>query len=329
MHVANTARHGHDLPMDQNAATVFLFGATGTIGRACHTALIAAGYHVIAPVRRPCDLQGSVVTAFDAASLGALMGAHRGAYVMSCLASRTGAAVDAAAIDRDLHLTILRASLSGQITRFVQLSAICVQKPRLPFQHAKLAFENTLRSSPVTWTIVRPTAYFKSLSGQLARVQNGKPFLVFGNGRLTACKPISNDDLAGFMVKCLTDPACANCVLPVGGRGPAITPLDQARMIFDATGMPPKIKHIPISVMTTLIRVLSGLGRIIPALRPKADLARIGHYYATQSMLVWDADAQRYDADATPEYGSQTLADHYRHLVATKTCDDRGDHAVF
>ena len=44
------------------------------------------------------------------------------------------------------------------------------------------------------------------LSGQVARVQRGKPFLVFGDGRLTACKPISDDDLAAYLVDCLAGP---------------------------------------------------------------------------------------------------------------------------
>ena len=57
-----------------------------------------------------------------------------------------------------------------------------MQKPLLGFQQAKLAFEAELQASALTWSIVRPTAFFKSLSGQIARVQAGKPFLLFGNG---------------------------------------------------------------------------------------------------------------------------------------------------
>ena len=70
-----------------------------------------------------------------------------------------------------------------------------MQKPLLEFQRAKLAFEDKLKASGLTWSIVRPTAFFKSLSGQIARVRAGKPFLLFGDGTLTACKPISDDDL--------------------------------------------------------------------------------------------------------------------------------------
>ena len=34
------------------------------------------------------------------------------------------------------------------------------------------------------------------------------------------------------------------------------------------------------------------------------EFARTGRYYATESMLVWDEAAGRYDPDATPEFGN-------------------------
>jgi divinyl chlorophyllide a 8-vinyl-reductase len=46
-------------------------------------------------------------------------------------------------------------------------------------------------------------------------------------------------------------------------------------------------------------------------------------------MLVWDEAAGRYDADATPEFGTERLFDHYRRLATEDLPDDRGAHAVF
>jgi divinyl chlorophyllide a 8-vinyl-reductase len=86
-------------------------------------------------------------------------------------------------------------------------------------------------ASPLRWSIVRPTAFFKSLSGQIARVQAGKPFLLFGDGALTACKPISDRDLGDYIAGCLSDPDRWNRILPIGGPGPA---LDPARAGADA-----------------------------------------------------------------------------------------------
>jgi divinyl chlorophyllide a 8-vinyl-reductase len=93
--------------------------------------------------------------------------------LVSCLASRTGAPGDAWAIDHDAQVSVLSAAKAAGVSHVVLLSAICVQKPLLAFQHAKLAFERVLIGSGVAYTIVRPTAFFKSLSGQVDRVKQG------------------------------------------------------------------------------------------------------------------------------------------------------------
>ncbi|MEO7361567.1 MAG: epimerase, partial [Gemmatimonadaceae bacterium] len=74
---------------------------------------------------------------------------------------------------------------------------------------------------------------------------------------------------------------------------------------------------------------LTTLGRVVQKLEEKAQLARIGRYYATESMLVWDAESDRYDADATPSTGVDTLADYYAKMLSGTVTDDRGEHAVF
>jgi divinyl chlorophyllide a 8-vinyl-reductase len=63
--------------------------------------------------------------------------------LLSCLASRTGTPKDAWAIDHRAHVLALEAAKAAGVTQVVLLSAICVQKPLLAFQHAKLAFEKT------------------------------------------------------------------------------------------------------------------------------------------------------------------------------------------
>lgn len=319
--------------MSNHPIRVLLLGATGTIGRATAAALVAAGHEVAAVVRPgsvvPEGCAGLEADVTKPGALAAAIGSARFDAVISCLASRTGAPKDAWAIDQRANSLSLAAALAADIPRFVLLSAICVQRPLLEFQRAKLAFEAELQAAGVAWSIVRPTAFFKSLSGQVARVKAGKPFLVFGDGRLTACKPISDADLGRYLVACLTDPALENRILPIGGPGPAITPLDQAQMLERLTGQPVRLKRVPVALMDGIIAVLSGLGRLSPRLADKAHLARIGRYYATQSMLVWNPATGQYDADATPEFGADRLADHYAALLDCTARDDRGAHAVF
>ena len=82
-------------------------------------------------------------------------------------------------------------------------------------------------------------------------------------------------------------------------------------------------------MLATVVWGLSAQGRVVPALTDKAELARIGRYYATESMLVLDPVTGRYDAAATPSTGTDTLFDFYARLVAGTATIDRGDHTVF
>jgi divinyl chlorophyllide a 8-vinyl-reductase len=67
----------------------------------------------------------------------------------------------------------------------------------------------------------------------------------------------------------------------------------------------------------------------VPPLAEKSELARIGRYYATESMLVLDPRTGLYDAEATPSTGSETLFDFYRSVLAGGASPERGDHAIF
>jgi divinyl chlorophyllide a 8-vinyl-reductase len=323
-----------------------VLGATGTIGRASVGALLRRGHEVVCLVRPRAGVGGAlgpadcarlfagaavrVVDPTDAASLARDgFAGERFDAVVSCMASRTGAPKDAWAIDHGAHLTVLDAARQAGVGHFVLLSAICVQKPLLAFQQAKLAFEAALIQSGLRHSIVRPTAFFKSLSGQIERVRRGRPFLVFGDGTLTACKPISDEDLADYIAGCLEDAGRWDRILPIGGPGEAITPRQQGEALFALLGRPPRIQSAPVALLDVVAGGLGALGRIAPALAEKAELARIGRYYATESMLVLDPRTGRYDAAATPSTGTRTLFDFYRAVLAGADAPERGDHAVF
>ena len=325
---------------------VCVLGATGTIGRATVAALVRRGHDVVCFVRARSGAGGSLTPAdiarmFDGATVRVVdptdpvslsrdgfAGEHFDA-VVSCMASRTGAPNDAWAIDHRAHVNVLDAARQAGIAHFVQLSAICVQKPLLTFQRAKLAFEAALVESGLRYSIVRPTAFFKSLSGQIERVRRGRPFLVFGDGTLTACKPISDTDLADYLAGCLENEGRWNRILPIGGPGEAITPRQQGEALFSLLGRTPKFKRVPVALLDAIIGGLGMLGRIAPTMADKAELARIGRYYATESMLVLDPQTGTYDAAATPSTGTETLFDFYRSVLAGAEAPERGDHAVF
>ena len=325
---------------------IFMLGATGTIGRATVRALVRRGHEVVCFVRPRAGvggaldaagtrqlLDGAALRLGDVTDVGSLVrdglrGEHFDVLV-SCLASRTGAPKDAWAIDHQAHVQALAAARGAGVSQVVLLSAICVQKPLLAFQQAKLAFEKVLVESGLTYSIVRATAFFKSLSGQVERVRRGKPFLLFGDGTLTACKPISDDDLGEYLAGCLDDISLHNRILPIGGPGAAITPRQQGEHLFALLGRPPRFRQVPVGLLDAIVGVLGTLGHLVPVLAEKAELARIGRYYATESMLVLDPQTGRYDAAATPGTGTETLFDFYAGLVNGQRAPERGDHAVF
>jgi divinyl chlorophyllide a 8-vinyl-reductase len=315
---------------------ILLLGATGTIGRAMLPVLLTRGYQIVAFARPgaslgtlpDCEVRYGDVT--DPVSI--IDDGFRGDQfdcIISCLASRNGAKDDAWRIDYQAHVDLLASAKAAGVRHFIMLSAICLQKPKLAFQHAKLAFEQKLIESGLTYSIVRPTAYFKSLSGQVDRVRKGKPFLLFGDGNLTACKPISDYDLACYIADCIPDKAMHNRILPVGGPTGPITPRQQGELLFLLMGKTARFRSVPVILIDAMVRCLTLAGYVIPAAAKKAELARIGRYYATESMLFWNNETGAYDAHATPSTGTQTLAEHYRGLVDSDASIDLGEHAVF
>ncbi|WP_294535748.1 NAD(P)H-binding protein [uncultured Rhodoblastus sp.] len=331
-------------PADAAPRTVLrvcLVGATGTIGRATLRALVRRGHDVVCFSRPPKgggafaregdgEAEVRIVDFSDPASLrGDGFRGERFDAVVSCMASRTGAPKDAWAVDHQAHLNLLAAAREAGVGHFVLLSAICVQKPLLAFQYAKLAFEAALIDSGLKYSIVRPTAFFKSLSGQIERVRRGKPFLVFGDGELTSCKPIGDDDLATYLAECLEDERRWNRILPIGGPGEAITPREQGAFLFALLDRPPKFRSAPVGLLDGIIGALGLVAPLSPRLAEKAELARIGRYYATESMLWLNPETGRYDAAATPSTGVETLFDFYTAVIEGRSAPERGDHAVF
>ncbi|MFM7376631.1 MAG: NAD(P)H-binding protein [Erythrobacter sp.] len=296
--------------MTETASTprrIALAGASGTIGAAVLKRLTAEGHDVTVVPRTALA---------DAAALAALCAAARPQVVISCIASRSGAPNDAEAVDYAANARLLEAARGAGAEHFILLSAICVQKPLLAFQHAKLRFEAELAASGVGYTIIRPTAFFKSLSGQAGRVKAGKAFLIFGDGDLTRCKPISDEDLARFIAGCIGNHQAVGKVLPIGGPGPAISLREAGELLFAAAGREPRFRSVSPAMFTFAGKLLSLGAPFSGWFAEKAEYARIAHYYATESMLVLDPASGEYSADLTSEFGSETLADHYRRLIA-------------
>jgi divinyl chlorophyllide a 8-vinyl-reductase len=177
--------------------TILVAGATGYIGKFVVQECVRQGYKTLALTRNAdAKFDGATTVVADVTNPEEL--AEKGFKgqgvdaVISCLASRSGTKSDSFAIDYQATSNCLAAGRANGMQHFVMLSAFCVRKPLLQFQLAKLKFEEELiaaskaASAPTSYSIVRPTAFFKSVSGQLEVVKGGFPFVVFGDG--TMCK---------------------------------------------------------------------------------------------------------------------------------------------
>ena len=303
---------------DLSNTKVLLLGYTGYIGKTLAQVLLEKKIQVICPVRNKKPLKKIENIVFvDMSKIESFLKTSKvkPTTVISCIASRKGGILDSWNVEYTLNKFFLNLCKKVGINRFILLSAICVQKPTLEFQKAKLAFEGLLKNSTLEYEIIRPTAFFKSLSGQIDRVKKGKSFLVFGNGELTTCKPISARDLSEFIISFVLRKNAENKIHLIGGPGPPISPRNQAELLFKLSKNEKKITHISPKFFLAIIYVLKPLSKISKKIKDFREFLKIAYYYATESMLFWDEKNHVYSSNKTPEFGKETLEDYYKKIL--------------
>ena len=297
---------------------VLLLGYTGYIGTTLAKVLSEKKIQVVCPVRHKKPLKKIENIVFvDMSQIEIFLETSKAkpTTVISCIASRKGGITDSWDVEYSLNKFFLNLCKRVGINRFILLSALCVQKPTLEFQKAKLAFENLLKNSTLEYEIIRPTAFFKSLSGQIDRVKEGKSFLVFGNGELTTCKPISARDLSEFIVRFVIRKKAENKIHLIGGPGPPISPKNQAELLFKLSKNKKKITYISPKLFLVIIYFLMPLSKISKKIQDFREFLKIAYYYATESMLIWDEKNHIYSSDKTPEFGKETIEDYYKKIL--------------
>ena len=144
-------------------------------------------------------------------------------------------------------------------------------------------------------------------------MKGGRPYVIFGDGTQVRCKPISEEDLAGFISDCLWDDKKRNQTLPIGGPGPALCFREIGEEIHRNLGREPKFLFIPFSIFDIIQAPLDFLTSLLPEqLADAAEYCRIGRYYAEQSMLVLNKETDTYAPELTPSYGKTSLPEFLR-----------------
>mmetsp|Transcript_21034 Transcript_21034/g.25868 ORF Transcript_21034/g.25868 Transcript_21034/m.25868 type:complete len:407 (-) Transcript_21034:69-1289(-) len=317
---------------DNSSKTNVIAGATGYIGKSTVRESVRQGYNTIALVRDAskvntpegkalygqffdgatvvecdvCDVEGLTKTLAEISKENNGIGG-----IISCLASRSGIKKDAYAIDYQATLNCLEAGRDASVKarHFVLLSAFCVKNPWLQFQQAKLKFEEALTAqNDMTYSIVRPTAFFKSVSGQLEVIQSGAPFVMFGDGEVTRCNPISEADLATYLIDSISDKSRENKIINLGGPDEPLTMKKQGEMLYKAVGKEPNFFYAPLWLFDAIIDSLQWVSDTFKSekFENAAELGRIGKYYAVEDMLTTDPEEK---------FGTMTLMEHYTKIA--------------
>jgi divinyl chlorophyllide a 8-vinyl-reductase len=285
--------------------SVLIFGATGYIGNAVVAESVRQGYETLAVTRsmnRDCDFYGAEVALADVtdpASVAKVFD-RKIDIVISCLACHSGMPKDFDEIDYKATLSILNAALESGTKQFILLSAICVRKPDLPLQLAKLKMEDALIRSGIDYTIVRPTAYFWVFEAQNKLIKKGGPGFVIGGGEQAVHNPIAKEDLAEFLVGSIDNSERLNRVHVIGGPETpdnVITYKESLLMAFESLGKEPKIVNVPSWLYMAVIRATRFIGHFIRKVGVFSEFLHITYYYLHDDMRA-------------PGYGTRTLKQH-------------------
>lgn len=285
--------------------TVLIVGATGYIGRAVVAEAVRHGHDVIAVTRSMQNdrwFEGAEVVLADVSDPVSMEAAfsRKVDVVISCLATRSGLPKDFDDIDYKATLNVLNVAQKHGTGKFILLSAICVRKPELPLQLAKLKMEDALMRSGIDYTIVRPTAYFWVFDSQTRMIAKGKPAYVVGGGEQSRHNPISREDLAEFMVGSIGNSERSNRIFVIGGPevpGNIVTYRDALSMVFASLGREPKIVSIPTWLFVALLRITAFVGLFSRRVGKFSGFLNVVHYYLVNDMRA-------------PGYGSMTLQQH-------------------
>ncbi len=296
---------------DKNSAkTVLIVGATGYIGSAVVAESVRQGHDVIAVTRsqqNDSQFDGAEVVLADVtdpASIAKVFD-RKIDVVISCLACRSGLAQDFDAIDYKATLNILNAALENGTGKFILLSAICVRKPDLPLQLAKLKMEDELMRAGIDYTIVRPTAYFWVFEAQTRMIENGKPGFLIGTGDQASHNPIAKQDLAEYMVGSIDNSERINRLFIIGGPETAeniVTYKDSLLIVFESISKEPKLISIPCWLFRAFIQLTRFIGLFSRKIGVFSEFLKITYYYTNNDMRA-------------PGYGSITIRQHLMDTV--------------
>ena len=235
---------------------ILIVGGGGVLGREIASQLLSLGAPVRLLAREPAkvrDLQegGARVVLGDLIDPASLARACEGVEgVVAAAHSLLGRGrYRSEAVDDAGNRALIDAARAAGVARFVFIS-IHGAAPDHPvdFWQTKHRVEEYLKTSGLTYTILRPTAFMEWHAHEF----NGKSILESGKttllGKGTKRRNfVSTRDVARFAVLALADPGLADRTVDVGGPED-FTNNEVAALYGEAAGVDPRVRHVPPAV---------------------------------------------------------------------------------
>jgi uncharacterized protein YbjT (DUF2867 family) len=230
---------------------VLVAGATGYLGRHVVTALHQKGFIVRALARDPARLgeirdQCDEVFVAEATQNSSLDGLCDGIdVVFSSIGLRSFAPRPTFwEVDYQANMNLLLRAIAAPVRHFVFVSVVNADLLRATISaaEARERVVDALMASGLTWTVLRPTAFFNDM-GELFKMARRGVFYVIGSGA-TRINPIHGADLAEETVRCIRDESAQNQTFEIGGPD-VFTARQIGELAFEVLRRPPKIRSLP------------------------------------------------------------------------------------
>jgi NADH dehydrogenase len=252
---------------------VVVTGASGLVGTHLCSMLVERGYKVRALVRDPAKAAQRLghlhleIRSTDIRNADALRDAVRdcGSVVHLAAIAIEKAGESYSSTNTDATRNVLDAAVAEKIERIVHMSQNGSDATSsFPFLRSKGLAENMVKSSGLKWTVLRPSVIFgpeDEFVNVLARLVRLSPVVYpLPGGGVARFQPISVDDVARAVVKCLDDDSTIGHSYALGGPTP-LTLRQMTERILIAMNASRVLVGVPVGFLRP---VVSFAQRILP-----------------------------------------------------------------
>jgi len=217
---------------------ILIAGASSKPGQKLIPMLVKKGYRVRALTRRPNKLElarslGVQVIEGDLRRPETLLRACEGAEAVVSSVTAIGENL-LQEMDETGNRSLIETAQRSGVSHFVYVSIYgAAQNHHVDFFRIKYAVEEFVRSSGISYTILRPTAFMETWCACIGeQVAGGRKVMVWGNGK-NPINFIAAEDVAHFIVLALEDSRLVNQTLTIGG--PQNLTFDEVIDVYEQT----------------------------------------------------------------------------------------------